>query len=169
MEVKVNIAGQEMNVPVAPEQEAELQKQCEIKFMATFFRETSREIRQNYNFVTEETDCLVDTLFHAYPNLQELCEAIIANTYFKQVEEMAEGIVDERVKYYRVTVHYKGEFELAVKATSEEAAEDFVNDLDHYTLSDFLSDNAEDAEFDVNYASEDCYLTDHEIDFDATK
>lgn len=169
MEVKVNIAGQEMNVPVTPEQEAELKKKYEIQFIATFFRETSREVRQSYNFTTDETDCLVDTLFHAYPNYQELCEAIIAGTYFKQVEEAAVGIVDEREKYYRVTVRYEGEFDVKVRATSEEAAEDYVKYASHYDLADLLADNVADAEFDVTYVDEDCYLTEHDIDFDATE
>lgn len=166
MKVTVNIAGQDMELPVTPEVEADLDRKYEIRFMSNFFRETSREIRQNYNFTTEETDLLVDELFHAYPNPQELCEAIIADTYLKQIEELADGIVEERVKYYRVTVRYAGEFDVKVKATSKEVAEDYVKDLDHYTLAEFLIDDAADAEFDVVYVDEDSRITEHDVDFD---
>ena len=111
MTVKVNLAGQDVEVPVTPEQEAELKKKFEVQFMSNFFRETSREIRHEVDFTTEETDLLVDDLHRAYPNPQELCEAIIADNYLNRVQELADGIVEERAKYYRVTVHYEGSFD----------------------------------------------------------
>lgn len=166
MEVKVNIAGQEMNVPVAPEQEAELQKKYEIQFMANFFRETSREIRREADFTTNETDCLVDTLFHAYPNPQELCEAIIADNYFTQVKEFAEEIVKERPKTYRVTVHYEGAFDVVVRAEDEREAERIVNDLSHYDLVDKIE--LADAEMEVDHTEEDDTVEEWEVDFDTS-
>ena len=176
MNVKVNIAGQEIEVAVTPEQEAELKKQCaadtekqyEIQFMANFFRETSREIRREADFTTDETDLLVDELFHAYPNPQELCEAIIADKYLKQIQELADGIVEERTKIYRVTVRYEGEFELLVKARSEEEAEEFVNDISNYELADYV--DAAEADFEVDYVCEDkTGAREEDVDFDATE
>ena len=167
MEVKVNVAGQEIRVPLTPEQKAELDRQYEVEFMSNFFRETSSEIRRNANFTTDETDLLVDELFHPYPNLQELCEAIIADRYLGQVEELADGIVEDRAKYYRVTMKYSGEFEVVVKATSKEEARDYVETLTHYDLCDKIS--AEDAFMEVDYVDEDSFIEDYEVDFDATE
>lgn len=176
MNVKVNIAGQEIEVAVTPEQEAELRKQCaadtekqyEIQFMATFFRETSREIRRDADFTTDETDLLVDELFHAYPNIQEVCEAIIEDKYLKQVQELADGIVEERAKIYLVTVHYEGTFGVLVKANSEEEAAKFVNDASHYDLVDFV--DIYEADFEADYTREDTTgASEDEVDFDATE
>ena len=176
MNVKVNIAGQEIEVAVTPEQEAELRKQCaaetekqyEIQFMANFFRETSRNIRYIADFTADETDLLVDELFHAYPNPQELCEAIIADNYLKQIQELADGIVEERTKIYRVTVHYAGEFDVLVKAHDKDEAEAFVNNINHYDLVDFV--DAYDADFEADYTREDTTgASENEVDFDATE
>ena len=166
MEVKVNIAGNEMSVPVSPEQEAELQKKYEVQFMANFFRETSREIRRDYDFTTDETDLLVDELFHAYPNPQELCEAIIADNYLKQVEELADGIVDERPKTYRVTVHYEGAFDVVVRAENEDEAKMLVNTLNHYDLIGKIE--LADAEMEVDHTEEDDTVEEWEVDFDTS-
>ena len=165
MEVKVNIAGNEIEVSVTPEQEAELQKKYETQFMANFFRETTREIRQNHDFTADETAQLVDELFHAYPNLQELCEVIIEDTYFKQVKDLADGIVKERAKVYRVTVSYSGEFDILVKARSKDEAEKFVNSLSDYDLAQCV--DAVDAEFEVDYIAEDDSIEEWAVDFDA--
>ena len=175
MNVIVNIAGQDIEVAVTPEQEAELRKQCaaetekqyEIQFMANFFRETTREIRREADFTTDETDLLVDELFHAYPNPQELCEAIIADNYLKQVQELADGIVEERVKIYRVTVHYEGTFDVLVKAHNEDEAAEFVDSADVYDLSRYV--DAEEADFEVDCAEEAYTADEWAVDFDATK
>jgi hypothetical protein len=176
MNVKVNIAGQEIEVAVTPEQEAELRKQCaaetekqfEIQFMANFFRETSIEIRRNREFTTDETDLLVDELFHAYPNPQELCVAIRTDNYFRQVIELADGIVEERSKIYRVTVRYEGEFDILVKAHSDADIEDFVNNVDLYELSHYP--DLLEANYEVDYIREDTTgASENEVDFDATE
>ena len=175
MNVTVNIAGQEIEVAVTPEQEAELRKQCaaetekqyEIQFMANFFRETSREIRREADFTTDETDLLVNELFHAYPNPQELCVAIRTDNYLKQIQELADGIVEERAKVYRVTVQYAGEFEILVKAHNKDEAEEFVNSLSDYTLADYV--DASDAEYEVDYIAEDRFADETDTDFDATE
>ena len=168
MNVKVNIAGQEIEVAMTPEQEAILQKKHEDQFMANFFRETSREIRREADFTTDETELLVDELFHAYPNPQELCEAIIADNYLKQVQESADGIVEERAKIYRVTVRYNGEFEVLVKARSEDEAAEFVADAPHYDLVDFV--DAYEVDFEADDAREDTSgASENEVDFDATE
>jgi hypothetical protein len=167
MNVKVTVAGQEVEVPVTPEQEANLKRQCEIQFMSNFFRETSREIRRAANFTADETDLLVDELFHPYPNPQELCEAIIAGTYFEQIEELADGIVSERSKIYRVTVRYEGEFEVLVKAHDKDEAETFVDNISHYDLSDYA--DILDASFEVDCIKEDKFADENEADFDATE
>jgi hypothetical protein len=176
MNVKVNLAGQEIEVPVTPEQEAELIQQCaadtekqyKIQFMTNFFRETSREIRREADFTTDETDLLVDELFHTYPNPQELCEAIIADNYLKQVQELADSIVEERAKIYRVTVRYEGEFEVLVKANDKDEAEDYVNNLSFYDLADYV--DATEAEFDVDFTREDTTgATEEDVDLDATE
>ena len=167
MNVKVNIAGQEIEVAVTPEQETELQKKYEIQFMASFFRETSSEIRREADFTPDETDLLVDELFHAYPNQQELCEAIRADNYLKQIQELADGIVAERAKIYRVTVRYEGEFEVFVKAHSKDEATEFVNDIDRYDLAQYV--DAVDADFDVDYTVEDDTIEEWAVEFDATE
>lgn len=175
MNVKVNIAGQEIEVAVTPEQEAELKKQCaaetekqyEIQFMANFFRETAREIRREADFTTDETDLLVDELFHAYPNPQELCEAIIADNYLKQVQELADGIVEERTKIYLVTVRYKGEFGVFVKAHNEDEAEAFVDNIDAFDLARYV--DAAEADFEVDGVEEDEFVEDWAVEFDATE
>lgn len=164
MEVKVTIAGNEMSIPVTPEQEAELQKKYETQFMANFFRETSREIRREYDFNFDETDCLVDTLFHIYFNPQELCEAIIAGTYFTQVRETAEGIVTERAKTFRVTVHYEGAFDVVVKAENEDEARRLVNNASHYELMDKIE--LADAALEVSHLEEDNTIEEDKIDID---
>ena len=163
MEVKVTIAGNEMSIPVTPEQEAELKKKYEVQFLSTFFRETSREIRQNYDFTTDETDLLVDGLFHAYPNPQELYEVIIADNYLTQIEEMALGIVEEQAKTYRVTMHYEGDFDIIVKAQSQEDARMAARDLNHCDLIDFI----ELADADIQYydSYEDDDILERDIDF----
>ena len=164
MEVKVNLAGNEISIPVTPEQEAELTKKYEVQFMSNFFRETSREIRHQAFFTTEETELLLDELFHAYPNPQELCEAIIADNYFTQVKEFAEEIVKERLKTYRVTVHYEGAFDVVVRAKNEDEAEMFVNNISHYDLIDKIE--LADAEMEVDHAEEDDTAEEWEVDFD---
>lgn len=175
MNVKVNIAGQEIEVAVTSEQEAELRKQCaaetekqyEIQFMANFFRETSAEIRREADFTTDETDLLVDELFHAYPNPQELCMAIIADNYLKQVRELADGIVGERARIYRVTVHYEGTFDVLVKARNEDEAAEFVDDAPYYDLANFV--DATEADFEAGRTEEDDSASEWAVDFDATE
>ena len=167
MNVKVNIAGQEIEVSVTPEQETELRNKYVIQFMANFFRETSREIRREADFTADETDLLVDELFHAYPNPQELCEAIIADNYLKQVQELADGIVKERAKVYRVTVCYSGEVDILVKAHNKDEAEEFVNSLSDHDLAQYV--DAVDAEFEVDYIAEDDTVEEWAVDFDAAE
>jgi len=175
MNVKVNLAGQEIEVPVTPEQEAELRKQCaaetekqyEIQFMANFFRETSREIRQQYEFTTDETDLLVDELFHTYPHQQDVCDAIIADNYLKQVRELADGIVEERVKIYRVTVHYEGDFDVFVKARNEDEARGLVEDAPRYDIAAFVE--PVEADFEVESVEEDDTASEWAVSFAATE
>ena len=176
MNVKVNIAGKEIEVAVTPEQEAELRKQCaadtekqyEIQFMANFFRETSSEIRREADFTTDETDLLVDELFHAYPNPQELCVAIRTDNYLKQIQELVDGIVEERAKIYRVTVCYEGSFDVLVKARNEDEAAEFVKDAPYYDLADYV--DATEADFEVDYVREDTTgAREEDVDFDVTE
>lgn len=165
MNVKVNMAGQEIEVPVTPEQEVDLRKQYEIQFMSNFFRDSSQNIRYSACFTTSETDLLVDELHHAYTNLKEVCSAIALDKYLTQVQELADGIVSERSKIYRVTVRYEGEFDVLVKATDADEAEDYVNNLGYYDLADYIDR----ADFDVDYTREDTNADEAYVDFDATE
>ena len=175
MNVKVTLAGQDIEVPVTPEQEAELRKQCaadtekqyEIQFMSNFFRESSQHIRHIAEFTEDETNLLVDELHHIYPNIQAVGEAVAFDTYLKQVQEFADGIVAERVKIYRVTVQYSGEFEVLVKAHNKDEAEDFVGSLSDYDLAQYA--DPVDAEYEVDYTAEDDTIEEWAVDLDATE
>ena len=167
MEVKVNIAGQEIDVVVSPEQELEIRRKVEIKMLSDFFIESSKEIRQSADFTEDETNLLVDELHHAYPHIKDVGEAVALDKYFAQVKELADGIVEERTKIYRITVRYEGTFDVLVKARDKDEASEVVDDASYYDLASYV--DAEEAEFEIDYVREDSNASEYEIDIDATK
>ena len=68
--------------------------------------------------------------------------------------KIAEQIIEDRVKVYRVTVNFSGSFDLIVKATDEDSARRYVDNMDSWEMDDFVKsaiDDGCDFEASTNY------------------
>ena len=116
----------------------------------------------------DEIETLRDKIVEMYGDktFEQLCTAVLSSVFEKDVQKEVDDIVKNRVKVFRVTVAVEGEVEVFIKASSEDEAEDFAQNLDYCELRDKLSDWGSSEDWNVSCVEEED--TDN-YDYDATE
>lgn len=142
MKVNVLMNGVEVMAEIANENFVE---DIKVETKGEVFRDIVAEmIDYNYmhNFAEEDelTENEIEEIYMAtIENVpyDEIITRLGNGVLMARVHGAYQGIIDNRVKYFRVRVNYSGSFDVMIKAKSEEEAIDYINDGD-CDLEDYI-------------------------------
>ena len=114
----------------------------------------------------DEIETLRDKIVEMYGDktFEQLCTAVLSSVFEKDVQKEVAEIMKDRAKVFCVTLAVEGEVEVFIKASSEEEAQEYAENIDYDELLEKLRWNA-DENWSVTYVEE----ADGSYDYDATE
>ena len=142
MTITVDIAGTSVPVPVSEEQLQLIRRDAEANFAWRIVDALTEKAATalNYELTEDEVAQIRNQYQLSETSSDEFIRSLASGDLYSRIGESVREAVEARAKYYTVRIRATQEFDIVVKATSADEAEDYADRLDYTDLSDYLSD-----------------------------
>ena len=142
MIVTIDVAGTPVSVELPEDRVQGIRRDAETAFTRRIVEAFIHRITQNSG--DELTEDEVETVWNEYivptGSPDDFIADLVSGKLYATLEEKVNEVVNARAKYYTVRIRATQDFDIVVKATSADEAEDYADRLDYTDLSDYLAD-----------------------------
>ena len=173
MTITIDVAGTPVPVELPEDRVQGIRRDAETAFTRRIVEAFIQRIALNSGY--ELTEDEVETVWTGYivstGSQNDFIMDLVSGRLSSVLEEKVNEVVNARARYYTVQIRATQEFDIVVKATSADEAEDYADHLDYTDLSDYLSDYDHEFEvLNVNPSGSDTMPQNRSTDyFDATE
>lgn len=145
MTVNVNIGGTMVPVEVDESQIKDLRTKAVQEFADSIIMKyicaLTHKMGEELN--SEEEQEVLESIRYHYSIDQfedEFVESLVTGQIETATQAEIKAVIDDRAKFYRVTMRATQEFDIWVKAVDQWSAEEYASELGYHELSDYLED-----------------------------